>query len=90
MHVFILENVKSIGPLMEVLLGSGHPETRNSCSGDQSKVGIQVMGYFLVSLFLYCVNRELKKKISYSCYSAVSKMVPIFCAVLHNHKIEGE
>jgi len=82
MHVFISENVKSAGPLMKVLLGSGHSETRNSCGGDQSEVGIQVMGYFLVSPFLYCAHRALKK-ISKS--SAVSKMAPIFCAVLHNH-----
>jgi len=41
---------------MEVLLGSGHPKARNSDGGDQSKGGIQVMGYFPgESIPLLCV-----------------------------------
>jgi len=31
---------------MQMVLGSCHPEARNSCGGDQSKAGVQVMGYF--------------------------------------------
>ena len=40
------ENPRSApgGPLM--VLSSRHPEARNSWGSDQSKAGIQVMGYF--------------------------------------------